>query len=206
MEEYRIITKANGKKYTIRNDRNRFFYPDEWKKFINVAKPSKKYLFIALLQSGARIAEILEIKPLDFDFERYTLTLRVTKIKSKKNEKVGKKRTFKVSKEFILATKKYIRDNKIKPEEKMFNVHKNTVYQLFMRYLEKAELDPKEFGLHNIRKTCGNWLKALGVPPDEICLRLGHDYNTYLKHYGSANIFDLSDKRLMIKILGDIYS
>lgn len=34
MQDKRIITKKDGKKYTIRNDRSRFFYPQEWLNFI----------------------------------------------------------------------------------------------------------------------------------------------------------------------------
>ena len=49
------------------------------------------------------------------------------------------------------------------------------------------------------------WLKALNVKLEEICYRLGHDYNTYLKHYGSADIFKQQDISQMKEILGDIY-
>ena len=30
----REITKKDGKKYTVRNDRSRFFYPQEWLDFL----------------------------------------------------------------------------------------------------------------------------------------------------------------------------
>jgi hypothetical protein len=45
----------------------------------------------------------------------------------------------------------------------------------------------------------------MDVKVNEICMRLGHDYNTYLKHYGSASLFERKDKLLIIKILGDVY-
>ena len=76
---------------------------------------------------------------------------------------------------------------------------------MMRRKLKGVVKDDWNFALHNIRKTHGNWLKALEVPAEEICTRLGHDYNTYLKHYGSPNIFNRADKLLMIKILGDVY-
>jgi len=57
--------------------------------------------------------------------------------------------------------------------------------------------------VHNIRKTHGNYLKALGVDGAEICSRLGHDYNTFLKSYGSPDIFTHEDKQEIRKILGD---
>ena len=45
----------------------------------------------------------------------------------------------------------------------------------------------------------------MGVDSGEICYRLGHDLNTFIKHYGSANVFDRKDKIGMTKILGDVY-
>ena len=62
------------------------------------------------------------------------------------------------------------------------------------------------FRSHNIRKTHGMWLKALEVQMNEICSRLGHDYNTYQKHYGSPNVFERKDKLLILNILGDVYN
>ena len=61
------------------------------------------------------------------------------------------------------------------------------------------------FSTHNIRKTHGNWLKAMGLDALEICQRLGHDFNTFLKSYGSPDIFSSEDKIQMRKILGDLY-
>ena len=89
---------------------------------------------------------------------------------------------------FLDNTKEYADRAAIKKEAKKL---KSAVYQLFKRGLKRSDeiRDPWNFGLHNIRKTHGMWLKALGVRLEEICHRLGHDYNTYLKHYGSADIF-----------------
>ena len=67
------------------------------------------------------------------------------------------------------------------------------------------------FSAHSIRKTHGNWLKIMGdlrlmnVGASEICLRLGHDYNTFLKDYGSSGVLDNKDVMLIQKILGDLY-
>jgi integrase len=169
-------------------------------------KKDKQLIFETLIQSGARIEEALNIKPRDFDWERNNLLLRVTKIKSKKGEKIGKQRTFPVSSQYVRKVKSYINENKIGDDEFLFKVSKQSVWQLMRRSLKKAGIkDDWNFGLHNIRKTNGNWLKALEIPAEEICLRLGHDYNTYLKHYGSPNIFDRKDKLQMVKILGDVY-
>lgn len=201
-----VGTKSDGSTYLVRTDRSRFFFPNEWEDFMKVTKKSKQMIFETLVQTGARIEEALNVKPKDFDWDRNNLTLRVTKIKAKKGEKVGKPRTFPVSSQFTRKARAYINENKIGEDELLFNMSKQAVWQLMRRSLKKAGIkDDWNFGLHNIRKTHGNWLKALEINAEEICLRLGHDFNTYLKHYGSPNIFDRKDKMIMVKILGDVY-
>ncbi len=206
MEGLRIIKKSDGTKYSVRDDRSRYFFPEEWIKFYDLIKRDKQPIYDVQINTGARIDEALHIRPKDFDWERKTLKLVVTKVKASKGEKVGKPRTFVVSSQFARRMRKYISENKIEDDERMFKITKQAVYQMLRRGLIKAKIkDPWNFGLHNIRKTHGNYLKAMEVPAEEICLRLGHDFNTYLKHYGSATIFDRKDKMLMVKILGDIY-
>jgi integrase len=205
-EGLRVGIKSDGKKYTVRDDRSAYFFPERWIKFFETIKEEKRPIFDALISTGGRIEEILNIKPEDFDWERNNLILKVTKTKATKGETVGRKRTFSISSQFARRMRKYINDNHILTGQVLFPVSKQAVSQLFKRGLVKAEFkDWQQFSLHNIRKTHGNWLKALEISSDEICLRLGHDHNTYLRHYGSASIFDRKDKLLMIKILGDVY-
>lgn len=203
-EGLKIGIKSDGTKYTVRDDRSAYFFPERWLKFLETIKEEKKPIFDVLINTGARIEEALNIKPEDFDWERNNLTLKVTKTKAAKGESVGRKRTFSISSQFARRMRKYINDNNI--QGVLFPVTKQAVTQMFKRGLRRAEFkDWQQFSLHNIRKTHGNWLKALEISSDEICLRLGHDHNTYLRHYGSASIFDRKDKLLMIKILGDVY-
>ena len=205
-EGLKVGIKSDGKKYSVRDDRSRFFFPNEWENFMNNIKTEKKILFETLIQTGARIEEALNLKPRDFDWTRNNLTLRVTKIKARKHETVGKARTLPVSSQYTKRVKGYIKRNNIKDNDFLFPVSKQSVWQMMRRILKRAEIkDDWNFGLHNIRKTHGNWLKALDISAEEICTRLGHDFDTYLKHYGSPNIFDRKDKLLMIKILGDVY-
>lgn len=205
--------KSDGKKYTVRKDRHRYFFPEEWIKFLDSIKPDKRILFETLLQTGARIEEALNLKPKDFIWENNTVTLRVTKSKAKKGESRilgGKQRSFSVSSQYIRKLRKYIRENNIKDDDFLFPITKQAVSQLFKRGLRKAGLKEWEFSLHNIRKTSGMWLKTVqrrGVDLDvsEICMRLGHDHNTFLKHYGSPSIFTDQQRDKIIEILGDIY-
>ena len=205
-EGLRVGVKKDGTKYSVRTDRSSYFFPDRWEQFFNSIRQEKQDVFDVLINTGARIEEALNIKPEDFDWERNHLTLKVTKTKATKNESVGKRRSFVVSSQFARRMRKYINEHNIQVGQVLFPVSKQAISQMFKRGLKKAEFkDWYMFSLHNIRKTHGNWLKALEINSDEICLRLGHDHNTYLKHYGSASLFDRKDKMLMIKILGDVY-
>lgn len=206
MEGLRTGIKKDGKPYTVRDDRSRYFWPEEWQKFIEAIKPEKRPIYDILINTGGRIQEILNVKPKDFDWERNNLTLRVTKIKARKGEKIGKPRTFVISSEFAKRMRAYIKKNNLKDDDLMFKLTKQAVYQMMRRTLKAIGIkDWYQFSLHNIRKTHGNYLKALGVDSGEMCYRMGHDLNTFIKHYGSANIFDRKDKVLMVKILGDVY-
>lgn len=206
--------KDNGIKYTVRADRNRYFFPDEWKKFRNCLKDGEqKLIFDILLQTGARIDEALHLTPSDIHQHNNTITLRVTKVKSKKGESKtlgGKKRNFSVDSKFMKRLKKYIKENNIQPDERIIKKTKQGVFELFKRKLKKANLPEWEFSLHNIRKTHGMWLKTVqrrgeDLDMSEICMRLGHDYPTFLNHYGSPSIFTDQDRDKIIDILGDIY-
>lgn len=211
-----IGVKKDGKTYTVRKDRSRYFFPDEWKAFVKELNPNRRFLFLTLLQTGARIDEALHLRAKDINIERKTLTLYVTKSKAKKGETAergGKPRAFSVSSEYIKDLKRYLKDNKIDEfsDALLFKVTPQGVSQLLKRTLKKIGItDYYNFSLHNIRKTHGMWLKTLqsrgrDLDISEICMRLGHDHNTFLKHYGSPSIFGDQDRDKMIEILGDVY-
>jgi len=188
-------------------DINRFFFPDEWKKFIKeLDKPKFKNRFLYELQfnTGARFDEVLHIRPIDFDFDRNNLRIWKTKTKARKGEKVGKPRTISLSSEFSRKIKRFC--NNKKPDNYLFKISQAGYNQLLKLKLKKIGIkDYNNFSSHNIRKTHGMYLKALGIDIAEICTRLGHDYNTYIKHYGSADVFSEKDMRGIRELLGDLY-
>jgi integrase len=218
----RIGTKVDGKKYLVRDSRNKYFFPEEWLSFIKHVSPSKKIFFETLIMTGARIQEVMMIKKRHIQFDRNFIVLYTTKVKAKKQERKSKERNVSISKRFTRKIKSYtlgMDDNdyiflnndkcKDKTEKEVKNIaHKKgmNVYQIFKRTLNKTEIeDTYNYSLHNIRKTHGMWLTTLGIQLNEICQRLGHDANTYIKHYGSTDIFSNRDKKMIIEILGDIY-
>jgi integrase len=221
-EGLKVGIKSDGTKYTVRDYRNRYFFPDEWKRFYNKLNPKKAFLFDMLINTGARIEEALCIKVNHIRFDRNYLTLYITKIKARKGEVKSQPRDVTFSKEFARKIRKYISDNKLGDNDYLFldnskqylsreevkeeaKIKKVSASQMMKRALKKSDIkDWYMFSLHNIRKTHGMWLKALDVKFEEICKRLGHDANTYLKHYGSSDIFNRQDKLDMIKLLGEL--
>ena len=215
IEGLKYGTRKDGIKLTVRDDRSRYFFPTEWEIFYKELKDKQKPVFDFLIQTGSRIDECLHTRPVDFDFDRNTVRLWKTKTKAKLNERAGKPRTIVLSNAFMKRVRKYIRNQRLdeKSENYLFFgatpgtfMTKASVFQLMKRKMFRAGIkDFYAFSLHNIRKTHGNWLKAIGVPAEEICLRLGHDFNTYLKHYGSASIFSNQDLSMIRDIFDDLY-
>jgi integrase len=206
--------KSDGKKYSVRKDRHAYFFPTIWTKLIEVMNQNQKDFFDGLLISGARIDEWLHCRPKDFSWDRNTLRLYVTKVKAKKGQSKilgGQSREFNMSSQYVKRIKAYIKRNKITDEDFLFKMSKQNAWQLLRRKLQKIGVkDYWQYSLHNIRKTTGMWLKTIqgrgkDLNSDEICMRLGHDHNTFLKHYGSPSIFTDSDRDKMLDILGDVY-
>ncbi len=196
--------KSNGVKYSVRTNRKRFFFPDEWMKFKkSFETDSQKRSYDILINTGARINEIRHIKKQDIDFDRGTLTIKVAKIKAKKGEKFPDPRTFKLSTQFLARMKGYVKnlnDNDYIP------ILTDSALNIAMKKLLKriGIKDYKMFSVHNIRKTHGNWLVAHNFHMANICGRLGHSADVYLKSYGSADIFNDKDRELIGEILGDL--
>ena len=224
-----IIKKKDGKRYTVRRDRSRYFFPVEWKIFIDSFKNKKHHLlFLTLLHTGARIMEALHLKVKSFDFHRGTVTFKVIKTRTSKKKTFSsrKKREFFVTEKYLREIKAFINKNNLKEEEylflnkkdlpinyetlsnkeklKYFNKTKVAYSLLMKRHLKIANINNYyEFSLHNIRKTYGNWMR-LFLKIDEICYRMGHDEDTFMEHYGSSLLFDENDKVKIKSILGEV--
>lgn len=208
MEDVKKVQMSNGLMYSVRSNRDRFFYPNEYMKFFDaLTYQRQKITFDILLNTGARINEARHIKLGDIDFERNTIILRVTKVKARKGEKNPRPRTISISTQFVRRLKKYAEDKALNNDSYLGLLSTNAANICLKKTLSEIGIkDYYMFSVHNIRKTHGNWLKAIGIEGAEICLRLGHDYNTYLKDYGSPDIFSYKDLQDIKMILGDLYS
>lgn len=206
-DDIRYIKTKLGVMYPVRTDRRRVFMPNEWSLYFNTLRSHNKPLFDFMLNTGARFDECVHTRPMDFDFERNNVRLWKTKTKAKKGEKVGKPRTISLSSEYCKRVKKFIEKNHIPQDKYIFTQAIESANSMIKRVLKKLGFkDYYNFSTHNIRKTHGMYLKALGIDIAEICTRLGHDYDTYISHYGSADIFSEKDMRQIKELLGDLYS
>jgi len=200
----KVGIKRDGKKYSVRDDRRRFFFPDEWYKF-RIGLDTTKQMITAdmLMHTGARISEAKGVLVKDIDFDRRTLILTKTKIKAAKGETKGKPRTIKICSDFLELLKVYCKDKKPDDEIGMLSIQQT--FHMIKDYCKRSGIkDWQNFSAHNFRKTHGNYLKALGMDGLEVCQRLGHDMNTFLSSYGSPNIFSKEDMGKIKTIVGDI--
>ena len=229
-EDLRVGIKSDGKKYTVRNDRRRYFFPQEWKEFISKFKNKKhKFFMITLCFTGGRIMEVLNLKHEDIDVERGTIEFKIVKQrKAKKNfYSIGKSRGFFVASNFIKEYKSFIRGHSINKKHYIFldneklpknydtlnNSQRKEYYKskvvaysnLIKRKLKKTSIsDWYNFSPHNFRKTYGMWVRTFIKDSGELCYRMGHDIDTYVAHYGSSLIFTEKERREIIKIWGDL--
>ena len=229
-EGIRVGVMKDGRNYSVRDDRRRYFFPDEWENFMDTIKnKTHRLFFLTCLHSGARIMEVLNLKYKDIDLDRSTITFQVVKYRAAKKtiHASGKSRTFFISDNFIKEFKSFIRTKTInkesyifldnaklpknydsltnKEKQKFFRPKVSSYSQILKRKLKKAGIkDYYNFSPHNIRKTYGMWMRAYNKEIAEICYRLGHDINTYLAHYGSSLIFTEDERRKILKIVGEV--
>lgn len=201
----REIILKNGMKYTVRNERNRYFFPDEWMVFYDVLKKSQKTTFQFLINTGARINEIRNVKVGDIDFDRASIILRETKSRNKDGTK--KMRVIPVSTQFIKYLKRIINQNKLAPND-YFPVLSTPAANIAMKVgLQRAGIpDWQMFSVHNIRKSIETWLMALGVDMMKVVKHFGHSFAIAGKFYVSPDVFNYEDKQNMRNIIGDLYA
>jgi integrase len=222
--------KDNNSKYSVRTDRRRYFFPDEWNLFIKqFTNKEHKFFFLTCLNTGGRIMEVLNLRYRDIDEDRGTVNFSIVKQrKAKKNfYATGKNRGFFLGSEFLKEYKSFIRNRTINKEDYIFldnkklpanyneldnkdrmKYYKSKVVSysnILKRKLKLAGIkDYYNFSPHNIRKTYGMWMRTYNIDMGELCYRMGHDMDTFIAHYGSSLIFTEEERRKIRNIMGDV--
>jgi len=219
--------RKDGKKYSVRDNRSRFFYPNEWMKFFDNLIEKQKFTFRFLINTGCRINESRHIRVDDIDLNNKRIIVRITKVKAKKGEKNHKPRTIPISSEFAKYLRKVFRDNNLTngyylassndPKKDEMPENPNLFKKLGIKSTPAGNIALKKnlkeirikdwdnFSLHNIRKTMETWLMALNVDSMKIMAHLAHDLKTATQHYVSADVFSFEEKKQMRLIIGDLY-
>lgn len=205
------IIKRGDTEYTVRNNRNRFFFPDEWMGFYDSLSPRQKITFEFLINTGARIMEIQHIEVRDVDFDRQNIVLRVTKriINRPGIQKTGirKIRVINCSSKFIKYVNRVVKEYNLKPEDKFPILSTPAANICMKKSLEKVGIkDWNMFSIHNVRKTLETWLIALNIDHFKVVNHFGHTSAIALKHYVSPDIFNYEDKKIMREIIGDLFT
>jgi len=200
------LTRSNGRTYTLKDNKDRFFYPDELEKYEDKLKTKQKHSSKILLQTGARINEVRNVKISDIDFVNKRIVLRVTKTKAKKGEKRGRIRTIPISTQFSRYLKKYCNNNKLTDDDYIGVISTPAMNIAMKKAARLAGLkNPEDFSPHNLRKTLETWLMSLGVQDSALLAHFGHDIKTAASHYVSPDVFSWNEKKQIRAIIGDLY-
>lgn len=198
------IVRKNGLKYTVRNNRSRFFYPDEWIRFYDALKDNQKVTFNFLISLGCRINEARHIQVKDIDFSRNAIIIRITKSRNKDGS--VRPRIIPISSKFAKYLRSEISSKNLKPED-VFGVLSTPAANIAMKKTLKnlGFADYMMFSVHNVRKTLETWLIALDIDSLKVVSHFGHTLSMALGHYTSPDTFTLKDKQTIRLIIGDLY-
>lgn len=196
--------KRGDELYTVRENRTRYFYPDEWMVFFDSLTDKQRPTFNTLINTGARINEVRNIKFSDIDYERNAVIIRVTKTRNK--DGTPRVRLIPISSQFSKYCRKIQRELSL-PVDGYLPVLSTPGANLAMKTkLQKAGIqDWQMFSIHNIRKTLEVWLLALDVDSMKLAKHFGHSASVASKFYISSSAFGFEDKNMMREIIGDLY-
>jgi len=208
IEGINVGTKRDGTIYSVRENRDRIFTPNEWKLFYDCLTPKQQFTAMFLINTGARINEARNVRIVDCDTNNRRLTFMITKVKAKLGEKHPVPRPIKISTEFAKYLKKYI--NNLPDEIRNKNINKigilsQPAFDIAMKKaLKKAMIkDYYMFSAHQIRKTAENWVWCLGVPEMVFTKTFGHDIDTATQHYIKNDTYTFKEKDIIKEIIGD---
>lgn len=205
-ENIKSLTLKNGRTYSVRSNRDRFFFPDEWMSFFDKAKKKQQFTYRFLINTGARINEARNVRVSDIDLERKRIVLRITKVKAKKKETSPRPRIIPISSQFAKYLKKYIRESKLGSEDYLGILSTPAANIGLKKAIKLGGIkDYYMFSIHNIRKTLETWLVALEVDGLKITAHIGHSMQTAASHYVSADVFSWEEKSKIREIIGDLY-
>ena len=161
-------------------------------------------LILCFLAHGFRVSEVCgkyAIKVMDINFDSKPVIFMVHgKTRRKKGRgREGKVRYvpllskwLKVFNRFGSNLKRYIKKNRLKPEDPLFNISDRQVRNLIKKYARKARIpNPERVYPHMLRHTCATLLRRKGTPLRIIQKILGHVSIKTTEIYDTVALYDI---------------
>jgi len=205
-QEARIktIVRTDGMNYSVRENRMRFFFPDEWMSFVDLLKPKQKITFTFLINTGMRINEARNVRVCDIDFDRNSIIIKFTKSRNKDGSR--KIRVIPISNQFSKYLRGLIKAFNLGAEDKFPILSTPSANIGMKKALRKMELkDWQNISVHNVRKSAEAWLMSMEVDSLKVAKHFGHTIAVAEKFYVSPDTFSWDDKQRIREILGDLY-
>lgn len=176
----------------------------QFEALIKAPRKLRDRLIICFLAHGLRVSEVcgkyaIRVMDINFDSDPIIFTIHGKTRKKKTRGREGKIRYVPLLKKFLRVfnrfesnLKRYIRKNKLKPEDKLFNITDRQVRNLVKKYAKKAGIpNPERVHPHTLRHTCATLLRRKGVPLRIIQKILGHSSIKTTEIYDTVALYDV---------------
>jgi integrase len=204
MDSNNQFIRADGKRYTLKNNVMRFLFPEEFLAFRDCLKPKQRFSVNFLINTGARIMEAQNVKVEDIDFKRKTIILK--KIKRKTSYSYGRIRIIPISTKFSKYLKEHIKNKNLGYADYLGLLSNPALNIAYKKAAIKAGIkNPEDISSYTFRKTLETWLVALDVNVMKLMAHFGHEKSTAYSHYVSTDVFSVKDKQLIKSIIGNLY-
>ena len=176
----------------------------EFEALIKAPKKPRDRLILCFLAHGLRVSEVcgkyaIRVMDINFDSDPIIFMIHGKTRKKKTRGREGKVRYVPLLKKFLRVfnrfesnLKRYIRKNKLRPEDRLFNITDRQVRNLVKKYAKKARIpNPERVHPHTLRHTCATLLRRKGVPLRIVQKILGHSSIKTTEIYDTVALYDV---------------
>ena len=176
----------------------------EFEALIKAPRKPRDRLILCFLAHGLRVSEVcgkyaIRVMDINFDSDPIIFMIHGKTRKKKTRGREGKVRYVPLLKKFLRVfnrfesnLKRYIRKNKLRPEDKLFNITDRQVRNLVKKYAKKAGIpNPERVHPHTLRHTCATLLRRKGVPLRIVQKILGHSSIKTTEIYDTVALYDV---------------
>ena len=186
----------------------------QFEALIRAPRKPRDRLVLCFLAHGLRVSEVcgkyaIRVMDINFDSDPIIFMIRSKTRKKKTRGREGKihyvpllKKFLKVFNRFESNLKRYIRKNKLKLEDRLFDITDRQVRNLVKKYAKKAGIpNPERVHPHTLRHTCATLLRRKGVPLRIIQKILGHSSIKTTEIYDAVALYDVLETFKKHKII-----